>query len=63
MITNTAKPASSSLTNTAKVGNAETWATITTTWAGEIRTWLETVSTWDNVAKPSTSITNTPKPS
>ena len=60
-ITNTAKP-STTLTNTEKVRNSETWGTIATTWGAEIRTWAETVSTWDNVAKPSTSITNSPKP-
>lgn len=48
MITNTAKPASSSLTNTAKVGNAETWATWGVAWQDETRIWNELRSTMDN---------------
>lgn len=61
-IANTSKPASASLTNTAKVNFAELWSTITTTWASETRTWAECVSNMDNTAKVSASITNTAKP-
>ena len=61
---NTAKPSAPSLTNTAKVSNSETWATIVTTWATETRSWLDMISTMNNTARPSSSgMTNTIKPS
>lgn len=53
MITNTAKP-STSLTNTAKVSNSETWGTIATIWGSETRTWAECISLMENQTKPVT---------
>ncbi len=61
-IVNTSKPSSASITNITRVSFAETWATILTTWATETRTWLETGSLIDNIAKPTTSITNIARP-
>lgn len=60
-ITNTSKP-STTLTNTDRIGGAETWATITSTWATETRTWLDTGSLFDGFSKPTTSLTNISKP-
>lgn len=49
--------------NTSKVSVGETWATIESTWASETRTWLAVSQLFTNPDKPSTSITNTSKPS
>ena len=49
------------LTNTSKVTQGETWATITTTWAIETRTWLAVSQLIGNTTKPTSSITNTAK--
>ena len=49
--------------NTDKASVGETWGTIETTWATETRTWLEVSQLIDNSNKPSTTITNTAKPS
>ena len=51
-----------SVNNTTKVGDAETWATITSTWATETRTWLRVASVMDNSARVTGSVNNTPKP-
>lgn len=61
MINNTPKP-TGSVNNTARVSDAETWATITTTWASETRTWLATGSLMANTGKVTGSVNNTPKP-
>lgn len=58
---NTPKP-TGSVNNTARVSDAETWATITTTWATETRTWLRVASIIENIAKVTGTINNTPKP-
>ena len=47
MINNTPKP-TGSVNNTPRVGDAETWATITTTWGSETRTWLGCSSLMNN---------------
>lgn len=61
---NTPKPSAPSLTNTAKVSDAVTWATWNVAWQDETRTWDELRSTMDNTAKVSSNgFTNTPKPS
>jgi hypothetical protein len=61
-LVNTSKP-TTTLANITKVSFAELWDTITTTWASETRTWDATGSLFTNPAKPSTSITNTVRPS
>lgn len=60
-IINTSKP-TTSLSNTVKVSFGETWADILTTWASETRTWAESGSLFGNLARQSSSITNTAKP-
>lgn len=60
-IVNTSKP-TTSIENTDRVVGYETWETNTTTWATETRTWAEMQSDMDNIAKPTTTITNTSKP-
>lgn len=50
------------ITNIAKIASFEVWDTITTTWASETRTWDDCLSLFDGFNKPSTSITNTAKP-
>ena len=61
MINNTAKP-TGSVNNTARVSDAETWASITTTWATETHTWAETGTKLHNTTKPTGSVNNTAKP-
>lgn len=62
--TNTPKPSAGTMTNTARVSDAELWSTITTTWAAETRTWIRVGSLLSNTAKPAAgSMTNTIKPS
>jgi len=61
MIANTSKPITT-LANTSKVVNYETWDTNTTTWGTEVRTWDEMGTKWTNNSKPTTTITNTSKP-
>ena len=61
MINNTPKP-TGSVQNTPRVGDSETWATITTTWATEPRTWTEVASLIENTSKPTNALNNTPKP-
>lgn len=62
--TNTPKPSAPSFTNTARVIDSETWATISTTWASETRTWLATISLMTNTTRVSSGgFTNTAKPS
>lgn len=61
-LVNTSKPSAPSFSNTNRVLNAETWATITTTWASETRTWAGLVSDMSNISKQSSSITNIAKP-
>ena len=51
-----------SFTNTARIGDAELWSTITTTWTTETRTWAQCISLLTNIAKVSSSIINTSKP-
>lgn len=58
---NTDKP-TTSLVNSAKVSQGETWATVTTTWASETRTWLAISQLIGNIIKVSSSITNVAKP-
>jgi len=61
-ITQTAKPSSSNLTNSAKVVSYETFDTNTTTFDTETRTFDEMGTTMTNTVRPTTSITNTNKP-
>jgi hypothetical protein len=58
---NISKP-TTSLTNSNKVVQYETWDSNTTTWDTETRTWNEMGTTWTNANRPSTSITNVSKP-
>lgn len=58
---NTSKP-TTTFTNTARIGNAELWSTITSTWASETRTWIGCVSLVTNATKQSSSMTNIAKP-
>jgi len=60
-LTNTSKP-TTSFSNSDKVSQGETWATIETTWAAETQTWLEVSQLIDNITRQSSSITNTSKP-
>lgn len=60
-LTNMSKP-STSLTNSSKVFDYETWATIPTTFATETRTWIDCISLIDNSSKISSSIINQAKP-
>lgn len=60
-LVNTSKP-TTTLTNVTKVNFAELWGTISTTWASETRTWSATGSAFTNVLKPSTTLSNTVKP-
>ena len=50
------------LTNSAKVAQGETWASITSTWATETQSWLAVSQLIGNIAKPTSSITNASKP-
>ena len=52
-ITNQSKPATS-ISNSSKVSQGETWATITATWASETRTWLDVSQLIDNISKGAT---------
>lgn len=61
-ITNTTKPASSSMTNTVKVSSGVTWDNWDVAWQDELRTWDELSSLMSSGLKPTASITNTPKP-
>lgn len=61
-ITNVSKP-STSLVNTAQPDRGITWNTITTTWATETNTWDSVSALFENSTRPTTSITNTNKPS
>jgi hypothetical protein len=58
---NTSKP-NTSIANTSKVVNYESWDTNTSTWDNETRTWDEMASVWSNSDKPTTNFTNTNKP-
>ena len=49
--------------NVSKVSIGETWGGIETTWAAETDTWLAASQIIGNTSKPTTSITNTVKPS
>lgn len=60
-LTNVSKP-STSLSNTTKVVQYETWDSNTTTWDSETRNWNQMGTIWDNIDKPTTSITNIAKP-
>lgn len=51
-MTNTAKPSSGTMADTAKVSNAELWSTITTTWGNETRTWADLISLFASTLKP-----------
>jgi len=61
-IANTPKPAAANITNTVRVVSYETWDTNTTTFDTETRTWDEMGATITNTTRPTSSITNTPKP-
>jgi hypothetical protein len=61
-ITNVSKP-STSLVNTTRPQQGETWNTNSNTWDGETRTWDASGTLWTNGTKPTTLITNTNKPS
>jgi hypothetical protein len=54
-IINLDKP-STSIANSSKVFDYETWASIQTTWTTETRTWAETISTMDNERRPNTTL-------
>ncbi len=60
-ITNQSKP-TTSLANSTKIVNYETWDSNTTTWDTETRTWDEMGTIWDNTSKPTTTFTNISKP-
>lgn len=60
-ITNTSKP-TTSLTNSSKVLNYETFDTLTTTFDTETRTFDEMGTIMSNTARVSSPITNTSKP-
>lgn len=60
-ITNVSRP-STSLANSARPAQGETWASNPYTWAQELRTWLDTGQLIDNILRPSTSITNVTRP-
>lgn len=60
-LVNTSKP-TTSLVNTTKVLNYETWDSNTTTWDTETRTWDEMGTLIDNTSKPTTTMTNVAKP-
>jgi hypothetical protein len=51
-MTNTAKPSSGTMANTARAASSETWASIATTWATETRTWADTGTFMSNIVKP-----------
>lgn len=61
-ITNIDKP-TTSLANSSRPAQGETWASVLTTWATETRTWLDMGQLIDNISRPSTSITNLTRPS
>lgn len=60
-ITNVTKP-TTTLTNSVKVVNYETWDSNTTTWNTEVRTWDQMGTKMSNSVKAIPSITNTNKP-
>lgn len=60
-ITNLDKP-TTSLVNSDKVSNQETWDSNTTIWDTEVRTWDEMGTKMSNTSKVSSNIINTPKP-
>ncbi len=54
-LTNTSKP-TTTLANTTKVLNYETWDSNTSTWDTETRTWDEMGTLFDNTARPDDGI-------
>lgn len=62
MITNSAKPVTS-IVDSSKISIGETWGSIPTTWASETRTWLAVSQLFKNLARQSSTMLNTSKPS
>lgn len=60
-ITNISKP-TTSVTNSSKVLNYETWDSNTSTWNTETRTWEQMGTIFTNSTRNSSSITNIAKP-
>jgi len=58
---NTSKP-TTALVNATRATSAETWSSITTSWGTETRTWAQTISLMTGTSKPTTTFTNTAKP-